>query len=952
MRRLTTSSEQDSDVPDMHPTISEEVQDYMMSSDGEAPAVYCPPPHIAARIYQSRSYHRKSSAASSRRNSMTSHHSSRSGLSAHGGPQSTHVAQHLRRASIIESRKAKAADRNAHAEKVRLRAAMNKAAPRVATDSEERAAAAQQARERFLAQVKANCAAEVKRSKRVAEEQREKRAAEHLKLKEDMEERHAQAERRRALLEQSQRRPRTATSSATDEHLGGKRKKGYVWKPKNELEAARIIQSAWRRRQRRSVVQSFLNLGLTVEAVQEASFEEVGERLGQEEVISCTTQLLRVFGLSDDNEDAIQEKAAVRTFLSTFLVLGQPAHVLSNEGEQEKDLIAKAQELLIQLNLLVETNWNLNTTTSKAPQLAELSEAYSAFKAAFAAWRSHDSSFMITNMLAQFVELDAIWQSVKHDTAGEVAADYREGIQHNQTLVLARLKKLAGPERAMKLIKDAVRASRKSKAKKKSASKSKPRIASEAPRSSGPSSLAAVESISTGLPAPTSQSNNRDAAKERLQSSSLVPESRIVVHELAINKEWKIDVQQRLSKRDEIVEATAMQLRQGLDAGLAEIWLPALAESIEQKLSNMLVPDKPFQIMISEALDPQMVAQQVRNGSFSYQNFFNFMYSILPKLCAPVRDEEVKALVQQPSDDPIKQLARIYFVIELLVLDMLNFQLMSIAPTMLKESVGYESRAFEKALDGGFPDKTLQWWKQATALAQEEASKRSPEAAQFQADRLTPNKVYMQGLVHLAISTDGLSEGDLPETLTLDYQRFCRIQSDIFRLITVSAILLNAKNLLRRDTRSLWKAEAQRMWELPFSSPPAAFVSIVQSRYALPPITKQQLTTFITRILGEARDGPLNHPVMKVLLKKIKAHVLTRLSAASAEERIRASTTATEVVGSGGMPEFVGRIGDIVQELARVADIDRKAHGEWYDRAAKRATDELARGGALEGTAL
>ncbi|KAL9126079.1 MAG: hypothetical protein Q9217_004813 [Psora testacea] len=948
MRHSTTSSEPDSEFPDMHPTISEEVQDFIMSSDGEAPGIYNPPPHIAARIYQSRSYHRKSSAASSRRNSLNSHHSSRSGRSAHGGPQSTHIAQHLRRASIIESRKAKAADRNAHAEKVRLRAAMNKAAPRIAADTEERAMAAQQARERFLAQVKANCAAEVRRSKRVAEEQREKRAAEHLKLKEDMEERHAQAERRRALLEQSQRRPRTATLSAGDERGVGKGNKGYVWKPKNESEAAKIIQSAWRERQRRSVLQKFLQLGLTLEAVQKASFEEVGDRLSQEQVISCTARLLRAFSLSDENDDAAQDKAAVRTFLSTFLILGHPTHVLSKEGEQEKDLIAKAQELLAQLNRLVEPVSDSDTTFRKM-HIAELSEAYSSFKTAFAAWRSHDSSFMITNMLAQFAELDAIWQSVKNDTVSEVAADYKEGIQHNQTLVLARLKKLAGPERAMQLIRDAVRASRKAKAKKKSANQSKPRVASEAPRSSGSSSLAAVQSISTGPASATCAPKDRHGARERLQSSSLVPDSRVVVHELAISKEWKIDIQQRESQRDEVIEVTAKQIKQGLDAGLADVWIPALAESIQQKLSSMLVPDKPFQIMVSEALDPQMVAQQVKNGSFSYQNFFNFMNSILPKLCAPVRDEEVKALAQQPSEDPVKQLARIYFVIELLVLDMLNFQLVSIAPTLLKESVGYESRAFDRALDGRFPDRALRWWKQGTALAHEEASKRSPETAQLPANRVTPNRIYMHGLVHLAISTDGISEGDLPETLMLDYKRFVRIQSDLLRLITVSSILLNAKNLLRRDTRSLWKAEAQRMWDLPYSSTPAAFESIVESRYALPPTTKQQLTTFVARILGEAREGHSNHPVMKVLLKKIKSHVLTRLSAASAEERIRASTTATEVLGSGGMPEFVGRIGDIVHELGRVADVDREAHGEWYDRIAKRFAGEHAEGARTEG---
>ena len=929
---------EDSDITDtMHPTISEETQDFIMSSDNETPGVYIPPPHIAARIYKSRNYHRKSSAASSRRNSMTSHQSSRSGRSAHGGPQSTHIAQHLRRASIIESRRAKAADRNAHAEKVRLRAAMNKAAPRVATDSEERALAAQHARERFLAQVKANCAAEVKRSKKVAEEQREKRAAEHLKLKEDMEERHAQAERRRAILEQSQRRPRTATQLATDESAESTGR-GYVWKARNEFEAAKIIQKAWKERTRRRAVNNFLELGLTVEAAQMTSFEEIGDRLSQEEVILNTMRLMRVFGLND-NEDAAQEKAHVRTFLSSFLILGQPAHVFSKEGEEEKALIARAQQLLTQLNSVIEPLRG-EMSAMRANSQAELLEAYSAFKSCFSVWRSHDSSFMITNMVSQFAELDAIWQTVKNDTANEVTEDYKEGIRHNQTLVMARLKKLAGPDRAMKLIKDAVRKSRRSRAQKKAQTDAKPRIASEPTNASDPSSLVAVQSnSSTGTSTPAAL-GDRFSAKESLQSSSLIPDSRIVVHELAINKEWKIDIEQRERRRDEIIEATTSQLREGLDAGLAEIWIPALAESILQKLSTMLTPGKPTHTLIADVLDPHMVAQQLKNGTFSYDKFFEFMNSILPKLCAPVRDDEVKSLAKSPSDDPIKQLARIYFIIELLVLDMLNFQLTSLAPTLLKESIGYESRAFAQRLEGNFPNRALNWWEQSKSVAVDEASKRNPESSQIATMMVTPAKIYMQGLVDLAISIEAIRGDQLPETLELDYQRFVRIRSDILRLITISSILLNAKNLLRRDSRSLWKAEAARMWELPYTSNPSAFVSIVESRYALPPTTKQQLTAFVTRILGEAQEERADHPVMKVLLKKVKSHVLTRLSAASTDERTRANSTATDVLGSGGMPEFVGRIGDIVQELGRIADVDREVHETWYDRIAERARSE------------
>ena len=71
---------------------------------------------------------------------------------------------------------------------------------------------------------------------------------------------------------------------------------------------------------------------------------------------------------------------------------------------------------------------------------------------------------------------------------------------------------------------------------------------------------------------------------------------------------------------------------------------------------------------------------------------------------------------------------------------------------------------------------------------------------------------------------------------------------------------------------------------------------------------------------------------MKVLLKKMRGHILARLQAGSEEERGRLGNGASEVLGSAGMMEFVGRINDWVFELGRVADVDRESHAEWYDR--------------------
>src|SRR4051812_21902906 len=179
-RNLAESTGQ-SDIP-------EDINLDLITEESNETRIHTPPARIAARFYRPTNNRRKSSAASSRRNSISSAHSHQSlNSSRHGGPQSSYIAQHLRRASIIEDRKARLADRAAHAEKVRLRAALAKAAPRSTTNSEERALAAQQAREKNLAEIVASCAEEVKRAKGIAESMKEKREAEGKKLRREME---------------------------------------------------------------------------------------------------------------------------------------------------------------------------------------------------------------------------------------------------------------------------------------------------------------------------------------------------------------------------------------------------------------------------------------------------------------------------------------------------------------------------------------------------------------------------------------------------------------------------------------------------------------------------------------------------------------------------------------------------------------------------------------------
>lgn len=340
-------SDTDADMQGLRPGVEKqdtfvEADFGLIASDDSSRVLLPPPPRIAARIYRSGKAgndRRRSSAASSRRTSMSSAHSHHSHRSYHR-PQSAHVAQQLRRASILESRKARLADRAAHAEQVRLRAAMAKAATSRISTFEERFTAAEKARQKYLAQVAAVCAEEVRRAKRVAEETKERREAEGRKLRGEMQDRLAEAERRRTEYQRQQLK-RGRAGSVPRPGCDGVRREGALRTSAaapvvDPSEAATTIQRAWRRAERRRAVTAFIRLGLTADAVRTIGFEEVGALLGEDRVLCCASRALRACEVQGADGLPLGERTAVRTFLSAYLILGHPVQVLNQDGERER----------------------------------------------------------------------------------------------------------------------------------------------------------------------------------------------------------------------------------------------------------------------------------------------------------------------------------------------------------------------------------------------------------------------------------------------------------------------------------------------------------------------------------------------------------------------------------------------------------------------------------------
>ncbi|KAF2002640.1 Tcp11-domain-containing protein [Amniculicola lignicola CBS 123094] len=945
-----------------------EEPDMILSDDAESSQTFAPPPRIAARFYRPSNARRKSSAASSRRNSISSqqsHHSNRSYRN--NTCQSHHIAQHLRRASILETRKARLADRAAHAEQVRLRAALAKATPR-SNNSEERALAAQLARERHLAQVAAQCAEEVRRAKKVAEDMKERKAADERRYRIEMEEKLAEAEKRRMEYKRNARRPRTA-SSPTNEP-----KKAAPAPALSDEAAAKRIQGVWRARARKQVLDVWSELGLSIDKVHDTSFEDITALLAEEKVLAITDKIMSLFELLPD-ADATARSTGVRMFLSAYLILGHPAHVLSRDGDQEQDLITKAKDLVISFESAL-SKLTFNTNYKPSPTRIEtVLLAHGAFVTAFNDWKARDSSALIETMITSFVSLDAIWQSVKDETVDEVANEYRSGIRDNQVILLSKIKQLAGPDRALTLIRKAIRESRRARPKRKPAGEvARPRVAIDSPTPGSPISEDSAEAAAAA--ASHLEASGAPPQSEGHQANSLskvftvVPGNRVLVHELSLDKEYRIDASPTANLRDALNRELCDAMRKGFENGEAGLWTVAMAENIRSKLLRLLKPGNSMHTLISETLDPELISRQAGQGMFSYERFFSFIASILPKLCAPFRDTEVKALtdeLQEEGDLPqmIEKLFKLLHVIDLLSLDYSNFLLMNAAPTLIKEASGYEQRMFAQDLEAGTITlkRTQRWWRSAAVNMHTEADRRDPWNEPSPVNRPTPQKIYARGLVDLAIATASLRDSELPETLELDRARIARIRAEALRITTIGGILLAAKNLLKRDVRSPWKREANRMWEilkdgyLKDEAMPSKILCILETSYAMPATTRGQLSTTVTRLLNQAESGKLSDPVLKVLFQRLKTHICNRVSASSSGERVKAASTATESLATTGLPEFVNQVGDIVELLGKISEVDRRAHGKWYEEIAEEMErlgvegEELTRNSSAESSA-
>ncbi|XP_045555960.1 T-complex protein 11-like protein 2 isoform X3 [Salmo salar] len=217
-----------------------------------------------------------------------------------------------------------------------------------------------------------------------------------------------------------------------------------------------------------------------------------------------------------------------------------------------------------------------------------------------------------------------------------------------------------------------------------------------------------------------------------------------------------------------------------------------LLEEIREILLSFLSPGaNRLRTQILEVLDMDLIRQQADKEAVDIQGLASYIVTIMSKLCAPVRDDEVKKLRESP-DYVVSMFKEIFRVLDLMKMDMVNFTIQSLRPDLQRQSVEYERAKFQSVVEKtpSALDHTTEWIKSSL----EEVLFSMPTVEQpnghGKAGKALPSPflVFNSGFIRLL--TWDYHKSPLPETLMTDEVRLRELQRRLQLLKAVASVLL------------------------------------------------------------------------------------------------------------------------------------------------------------------
>lgn len=289
-----------------------------------------------------------------------------------------------------------------------------------------------------------------------------------------------------------------------------------------------------------------------------------------------------------------------------------------------------------------------------------------------------------------------------------------------------------------------------------------------------------------------------------------------LAHEIALDSNFKLEKfeppQSSLEKqvRDVMHQAFWDNLRDQLEQQ-PPVYSQAfvLLQEVRDQLLEITLPhQRKLRQEIGDKLDVDLIKQQAQNGVLDFQEYSAYVVSLMAKLCAPVRDEAIQKLSQQT--DVIDVFSGVAETLDLMKLDMANYTIQMIRPTIVKQIVEYEKGKFKEFLktqkDG--LELSRSWiLKHVNRVLSKDGGSGSPttagasgsptDSAGLLADPLalrgfcnkTLNSAYMELL-------QWPQETLLPETVCVDNERVLELRDRLHQLCLLSSVMLVSMSTL------------------------------------------------------------------------------------------------------------------------------------------------------------
>ncbi|OAJ36478.1 hypothetical protein BDEG_20644 [Batrachochytrium dendrobatidis JEL423] len=616
-------------------------------------------------------------------------------------------------------------------------------------------------------------------------------------------------------------------------------------------DAAITLQGWWRRRQLVPIANAYAKTNLSLASAKGMSFQKLMQVVQSDRLIKTVARLLlraKKLGSGISTAEAATTTAPVkwknpaRVLLSAFMIVAYPSETLQSLGSQEEHLKQLAETMLCDFE-----GWHAAAKSDTMLALGRtFLQSYSAYYAAFDAWKFRDTVKIVDDLVSHFLDLEELWLSVKDqedaqeqwapridaqqkqimDRLLQYGQNALDKIQSQRTLRLAakttsnvNLNETDGnsndgptsmstsPPRQDQHLEHHYRSTspklfqaasprrvRDSVLHRRTPSSSSGRSASPLGQSSDPSAPCSDTRMPIAMNEDASVAQSISPEFGHLFSNEQLAHELIMDPNFNLKKPTPSPLEQRIT--DIARRAFFDSVRQQVADGDYSHHIIQIIKDIKQGLMSMVAEDSKIAAEIHSVLSFDLIQQQITHNVFDLPRCIKYAGDKMLQLCAPMRDASIRKLAVE--SDIVNVLSQMLEILDEMKLDLTNYRLQALKPHLKRQAAEYEREKFATALKSGTASltRTSEWLHASVAHLKSVAASRNPEKIDHPDLSIKFQDAFHSALLSIVFSNTSVDPATIPETLVMDAARFFAFQNQVQAISITAALLMLTKNIV------------------------------------------------------------------------------------------------------------------------------------------------------------